>query len=919
MDYIIRKLNSHIDVSEANSVEKQTLLRERVEYMLFLALGVLWNKNLDNLAVENRKKIVENLFKISIGQVVEAIRELDRNNYILSKKLIKVLDKYPMLRNQALGHGYTHEDGERNLENALSELYKELISFEFFKNEYDIVEVFDITDKSCKGVRYSEKEAGMPVKWICPKEILEGTIKKHDILLLDSKRQYHRISPFIYIENKGESIYVFQSLEDKLSGKLKLNRLFKSEIKCINTDELILVSHDSDRRRISANGTIMNYYDRNYSNYISVPIENVIKDFLIKNRSNVQATVWGHGGVGKTACIQSVCMELFNKLNADFSYIIFVSAKDRKYDTSTGKIAAINGIRTYEEILDRALSVIYDEENREDIVIKEEKICSVTSKTLIVIDDYETFSDSEKEKIQKFINKLNIDYFKVVITTRNKRFSSGIEIKMDEFNIDETKKFIKDVFEKDYQDFLPNIIDLLSDKQTLNKIYEATSGRALFLYQFAKLYAQKGLNEKDLDELKQSQSAKEFLYGRLYNYLGKTAQKVFKVISQIIDENEMIFRAEVIFFILNEEEIENLEDGLLELVEQKIIEKYDTENYRVYTRDMVVRMEELYNQSDETFKDYVKNRLHIIGGKKIKGTVYEAMLEEANSSRYKGNVKDTLQKYKQILNDKSCEKKIKKKALLNLTSYISINLVDNEQTIKVFDDYVEKLELQNDGDVIIMYVQYLWRSDDVAKEKACDILDRFFRNRRHRKTQESYLELFALATNYLCHNVLENTPEKVKSNAENRILNEYGIELYNYITKCRFKDYKPSVRHNISLAMIATVKVAIDLTNRGYDKNELVNGIKKFGVENFNSIFKNQLNKLEKKENKEIDGQIIKAKVSYVARYGLLVEIENGGKAIIHNTEMEYEQRINVKLGDIIEARVIGQNEKGYILSTKSL
>ena len=68
MDYIIRKLNSHIDVSEANSVEKQTLLRERVEYMLFLALGVLWNKNLDNLAVENRKKIVENLFKISILQ-----------------------------------------------------------------------------------------------------------------------------------------------------------------------------------------------------------------------------------------------------------------------------------------------------------------------------------------------------------------------------------------------------------------------------------------------------------------------------------------------------------------------------------------------------------------------------------------------------------------------------------------------------------------------------------------------------------------------------------------------------------------------------------------------------------------------------------------------------------------------------------
>lgn len=919
MDYIIKKLNSYVSVSDKNSVECQTLLRERVEYILFLALGVLWNKNLDNLSVDKRKEIVESLHRMSIGQVVAAIRSLDLQNEILSKKQIKVLDKYPQLRNEALGHGYTHEDKEGNIEGALEELYQELIQFKFFSKPYDVIAVYKVYDDRYEGIRFSENQAGMPNKWICPKEILGDKIRENDIFLLNTDMEYYRISPFIFISDKGESVYVFQSLEDKLSGNLKLNRLFKSEIIYVKSEELISVAYDSERRRISANGTIMNYFNRNYSNYISTPVEKTIKDFLIENRSNVQATVWGHGGVGKTACVQSVCMELFNKMKCDFSYIIFVSAKDRKYDTMTGKIKGINGIRTYEEILDNIISVIYDEDSAEDVSVKETKVLAITSKTLIVIDDYETFVDDEKEKIQKFIHRLNIDYFKVLVTTRNKRFSSGIEIKIDEFNEPETKKFILEIFNKNYTAYYSEICRELSDKQVLSKVYQATSGRVLFLYQFANLYAQKGLDNKVIDELKQSENAKEFLYGRIYNYLDEIAQKEFKVISQILDDNDMIFKEEVVFFLLNEIDGEDLEEGLQELIEQKIIEKYDSENYRVYSKDMVARMEEMFDSSDDKFKEHIKNRLRIIGGKKIKGTVYEAMLAEANASRYMGNVMETLQKYKQILNDKSCDKKTKKKALLNLTSYISINLADNEQTIKVFDDYIEKLDFQNDVEVIKMYVQYLWRSDDVAKEKACDILDRFFRNKAHKKTRDIYFELFAIATNYLCHNVLENTPEKVICSAENRIVNEYGIELFDFVSKVQFNEYKPSIRHNVSLALIATAKVSIDLSKRGYDRNDLVQGIKQFGEKYFNEIFKNQLGRLELKDKKVMEGEIIDARVTYVARYGVLVEIDGIGKAIIHNTEMDYGQRDGIKKGSVIKARIIGQNEKGFILSTKNL
>lgn len=37
------------------------------------------------------------------------------------------------------------------------------------------------------------------------------------------------------------------------------------------------------------------------------------------------------------------------------------------------------------------------------------------------------------------------------------------------------------------------------------------------------------------------------------------------------------------------------------------------------------------------------------------------------------------------------------------------------------------------------------------------------------------------------------------------------------------------------------------------------------------------------------------------------------------NTEMKYGQRNGMRKGDIIKAKIIGQNEKGFILSTKNL
>lgn len=54
MDFIIKRLNKMIENSESDSLEHLTLLRERVEYVLFFLLGYLWNDNFEKLNIDNK-------------------------------------------------------------------------------------------------------------------------------------------------------------------------------------------------------------------------------------------------------------------------------------------------------------------------------------------------------------------------------------------------------------------------------------------------------------------------------------------------------------------------------------------------------------------------------------------------------------------------------------------------------------------------------------------------------------------------------------------------------------------------------------------------------------------------------------------------------------------------------------------------
>jgi hypothetical protein len=143
-------------------------------------------------------------------------------------------------------------------------------------------------------------------------------------------------------------------------------------------------------------------FSANFKHYIDVGIKREIRDFLLKSKSSVCATVWGHGGVGKTAAVQSLCEDLGKKSTRYFDYIVFLSAKDRFYNYYTGQIASLSGsIDSFQGMVRCINSVIgSDMHNSIDPILNSE------FRILIIIDDYETFPASEKVLIEKLHSRI---------------------------------------------------------------------------------------------------------------------------------------------------------------------------------------------------------------------------------------------------------------------------------------------------------------------------------------------------------------------------------------------------------------------------------------------------------------------------------------------------------------------------------
>ncbi len=432
MDYIRKQIDQRIDflqtMGDKNALNQH--FQARFEYVLVYLLAYLWNKNLDELDYEDKEFVFQSVIKPTIGSIVGICRKLDTEKEIFKKsKLSQALDKYPSVRNELPGHGFVYEDAPEKLLSALQELYDFVLAEDLpiLKDNVDLVYVTNTENTTYKGILYKSDGAGY-APWSCPKTI--GSFELGSLYASTESNTYFRLSPFIEITFYGNELYFFNSIDEKLLGKVKYNRLLVTGIYFKEWDELCELDVTNDGVKVkSHNGTIRNIYENNYRKYIDIGIKGKLKTFLIRNNAFVCATVWGHGGVGKTATIQSLCEDLANDEKKVFDYIIFLSAKDRKYDYYTGKIEEITDrIATFSDLIKGVNKILFNTESDDP-----KQIIQIDGKKVfLVVDDFETFPKEEKDKIVEFISELNTNHHKVIITTRAANINIGQEFQTNE-------------------------------------------------------------------------------------------------------------------------------------------------------------------------------------------------------------------------------------------------------------------------------------------------------------------------------------------------------------------------------------------------------------------------------------------------------------------------------------------------------
>ncbi|OFY35453.1 MAG: hypothetical protein A2W91_08550 [Bacteroidetes bacterium GWF2_38_335] len=868
MDYISSKLNQKINYLKG-TYQKEILkvhYQANLEYKLFFILGYLWNKNWELLDPSDKEYCIENTLKPSIGSIVSSSRKLDLEKEIFGNKkeqnLYNAIDKYPNLRNERIGHGYSFEDDTETLLTILENLLDTIDDSESFliKEKNDFILVLNENNGLFCGINFKSDGFGY-VPWKCCSTVFP--FESNSLYLLTSQNEYFKISPFVEIDEEGD-IFIFSSIQEKLTGRVKYNKLLKTGIllKERMVFSSLLISNEKDKRK-TANGTIINNFERNYKKFIDTGVKEKIKTFLLKNKSTVFGTIWGHGGVGKTATIQSLCEDLSNDDKKYFDYVIFVSAKDRYYNYYKGTIHELeNNIDSFESIIKYVNKIIFDIE-----AFDSSSIINFEGKLLIIIDDFETFSKDENKNITNFIKELNINNHKIILTTRSATFVTGEEIKTNELSPPETEQFLLEAITIEIPGFN---IDILKKDLQVNgnreSVHKITSGRPLFIFQFAILLAQKGsLTETLKHDIKSSKEAVDFLYDRIFDYLSADARNMFIAIGLLTKEDDLSNLIDKLKFITNKEKSEDSFQGALnELIKLKIIEIIDKDFFKVYSPEIFRLMKKYYESKGPEYDSQITTRFQLITDNKTLDTEW-SLLENADLSRVIRSELEVENKYRYILNRSKTPIDIKLKAVLNFASYLVTHKGKTEKAIKLFEDY-SHLFFQNPN-FVKSFSQYCWVQGSIEnKDKAIEILTKFFSS-KIKVDNQVQIDLLGILMMYQSISLIneredlkerkryadidDKTYKVIYNNQKERFYDLYknpGLKLYNKVKDNDIREFEPYVRHSALEGLQHFVEIC--LRNRNFKVGkEVCQFVLDTLPQNFQQPFIFKLTKIHSMEN----------------------------------------------------------------------
>lgn len=842
MDYILRTIENKIRRFEGKA-EAKVYYQVRVEYSFYLLLAYFWNKNFEEVGIKDfvlQSNVIKEIQRPSIGTIGELIQKLDIHNELSKVKSSssKVdLRGYAELRNDLIGHGYSFEDDLTNYSNSIDNWYEALknLRIQILSRNTDLIVVqgFDEQTQEYIGTTYTY-DGDIRSNWRCSNQVYEFELD--NLYASYEPNIYFRLSPFIHIDLEDDGLYVYRNVQQTLLGKIRYNRIDKSDKDFTKCWEEFEFSANNGIQKKQPNGCVINIFTPNYKKYIEIgSIKQKVYDFLIgkERNSSVCTTLWGHGGNGKTATAQKICEELALNDKKPFEFITFLSAKDRELNKYTGQIVAINSenrVTSFEDLIEKLNILIFSEKT-----VDTSKIINEKSKILIVIDDYETFEDSDKEKITDFIKQLNTNYHKVIITTRNSFLKIGDDIQTNELDIVNTKRFLIEVLTNEHS-YTPMQLKIVEQDLIRNnndsEVYKLTLGKPIEIIRFVNCFVQKGkLTDDFLKDMKRVNSRSErieFLYGRNYKQLDgdKDAQDIFVVIGLLTPQDSLTSLIKHIKLILSKKEEDDIKFNIAldKLVKLRLIELDEDGSYKVDSKDILEIMKKEYDKRDDTFKGNTKRQYDRIKAN-ITVDTDRALLNHAKSLRHQSNSETTIQQYREILKKgKDFSREVKLEALLDLADFLFNQRGEKEKAIKVFDEYFYEYY---EFDTLKRYASYLW---SVNKENAIKVLEDFYSNHQIKgkgtnltKNQKIHiLGLIVMRESQFWNDKYEReTHNKAKNNEElNRIFRNYGHLLFQQIKSYNpERDLNSEELNDISLAFENFVDVCYRIDNRDFAVN----------------------------------------------------------------------------------------------------
>ncbi len=768
MDFILAKIEKNIQRFESRNeqVETKEFYRSRIEYLLYLLLGYLWNKNFELLDDNKKKKASRDVIRPTVGQLIYLLDDLDVNrDFFTDKNLRQLFEKYRDVRNEKHGHGYLYLEGTKEYLQELNDNYlliKSSNNFLFNDNIYLVlVEKYDSKSQTYFGTKFTPE--GFDENWSCPEKVEKFSINSiYGFKVQGLTPIYFKLSPFIHIIDESE-YYVYKNVCEKRRGEVEYNRINKDGVKIIEwpffANQLMVHNLKAGTGKVSdINGTIINDFTPNYfkDGHIYIPIgenKKKIEDFLIGEESTyaVCANLWGHGGVGKTATIQSYCMDFLTKKKRYFNYIIFLSAKDRFFNVYTNKKESIlesERIGSFESLILNINKILLGDENAEcDLEIIKNH---TNGKILLVIDDFETFSNDDRVKIDDFVRKLNPLYHKVIITTRATVGIGTSNIDCNELTGKQTIEFIqKALIEKYPNQNFKNSEKYINNSDNNEILRKITFGRPIRIWQFLFILEQIG----DFDEVvehflsSENKDLNDFFYDRYYEYLSADAQIVWDVMGQLQYDEDLINIFSKIMYVLKWEDSEDrFMAAISELEKLRVIEVINDERYRIWNKDILSSMKETFEEiridSDYFNKGSILQKIKIVNKDRSLSLTENLLLSARESKALGRSLEEIKSSYKHIIGREESDIKTRLKALIDLVTYYLVNLDDRELAIQECH-YHERI-FMNEPDFVKLFSRLHYEHEDFQyKVKSVEILLQFLNNRKlfNNTSLEDKLEL----------------------------------------------------------------------------------------------------------------------------------------------------------------------------------